>query len=289
VAIRETDANFGQWPDDIKAFDYAISLYDPARSFSFAVNNTPKLKKDVTEYIITQNSLVYDIAPVINLQDADEDVLKAIDRPTVPWEDIVKMTNNLRNNLPAEKFRKTELQCILGLPGQTVDSLINSYIKFFELGLVKATWTDWSFLPNSPAADPDYQKFWGLDIKQVYFAFDIHSVPDLATLYGELALGNSLTDKFYKMPMVVGHKTMKILDLWTARILVKKWDQMAARANLVEKYNSSQVRNILNKLKTQAVKEATAQYNIHQPHIDKYDMVVLGHYNTDTNLIYKGL
>jgi len=199
------------------------------------------------------------------------------------------MTNNLRNNLPAEKFRKTELQCILGLPGQTVDSLINSYIKFFELGLVKATWTDWSFLPNSPAADPDYQKFWGLDIKQVYFAFDIHSVPDLATLYGELALGNSLTDKFYKMPMVVGHKTMKILDLWTARILVKKWDQMAARANLVEKYNSSQVRNILNKLKTQAVKEATAQYNIHQPHIDKYDMVVLGHYNTDTNLIYKGL
>ena len=42
------------------------------------MNNTPKLKKDVTEYIITQNSLVYDIPPVINLQDADEDVLKQV-------------------------------------------------------------------------------------------------------------------------------------------------------------------------------------------------------------------
>ena len=45
VPIRETDANFGQWPDDIKAFDYAISLYTPTRTFSFVPINTPKLKK----------------------------------------------------------------------------------------------------------------------------------------------------------------------------------------------------------------------------------------------------
>jgi len=289
VAIRETDANFGQWPDDIKAFDYAISLYDPSRSFSFIVNNTPKLKKDVTEYIITQNSLVYDVPPVINLQDADEDVLKAIDRPAVPWEAIVKMTNNLRNNLPPEKFRKTELQCIVGLPGQTVDSLINSYVKFFELGLLRATWANWSFLPNSPAADPGYQKFWGLDIKEVYFSFEDRVVPDLELLYSELSSGTNLSDKFYKVPMVVGHKTMKMLDLWTAQILEKKWNELIGRVNLVEKYNSSQVRNILGKLKIKAIKEATAQYNMHQPHIDKHGIVVWGHYHTESKLIYKGL
>ena len=287
VAVRETDANFGQWPDDIKAYDYAISLYDPARNFSFIANNTPKLKKDVTEYLITQNSLVYDAPPLISLQDANEDVLKAIDRPSVPWEAIVKMVNNLKNNLPAEKFRKIEFQCIMGLPGQTVDSIINSYIKFFEIGVTKSTWFSWIFLPNSPAADPAYQKFWGLDIKEVYLPFESCGVPDLAKLYSELASGISLTDKFYKMPMVVGHKTMKLLDLWTAQILIRKLEDLTSRINLVEKYSSSQVRTILDKFKIQAIKKATAQYDVHQSHINKYGIVVWGHYHAETQFIYR--
>ena len=31
VQIRETDANFGQWKEDIEIYDYARSLYNPKR------------------------------------------------------------------------------------------------------------------------------------------------------------------------------------------------------------------------------------------------------------------
>jgi hypothetical protein len=89
--------------------------------------------------------------------------------------------------------------------------------------------------------------------------------------------------------MVVGHKTMKMLDLWTAQILAKKWNELTSRVDLVEKYNSSQVRNILGKLKTHAIKEATTQYDIHQHHINQHGIVVWGHYQTESKLIHKNL
>ena len=289
VAIRETDANFGQWPDDIKAYDYALSLYDPTRSFSFAAINTPKLKKDVTEYIVTQNSLVYGINPTISLQDAHQDVLTAINRPSVPWDDIVKMTNNLRNNLPYEKFRKIRLETILGLPGQTLDSVITSYIKFFELGILDASYYHWAYLPNMPAADPKYQRFWGLDIRDAYFSYDKINVLDLETVYSDLATGTRLDDKFYKIPTIVGHRTMPMLDLWSAKILVKIWNNLASREDLLKNYNSSQIKNILDELKIQAVTEATTQYDMHLPHINKHGIVVLGHYDQHTRTLWGGL
>ena len=39
VSIRETDANFGSWAEDLAIYDYAKSHYDPNRNFKFLVWN----------------------------------------------------------------------------------------------------------------------------------------------------------------------------------------------------------------------------------------------------------
>jgi hypothetical protein len=286
VPIRETDANFGQWPDDIKAYDYAISLYDPARNFSFVVNNTPKLKKSVTEYIITQNSLVYNEELSISLQDYHDTVLTAIDRPSVPWASIAEMINNLKLKLPTEKFAKIKLETILGLPGQTVDNIIESYVEFFRLGLTRATYQGWYFLPNSPAADVSYIKLWGLDIKEVYYVVGQQHVPSLQDLYSDLAANGKNVPNFYKKSMVVAHKTMSMLDMWITLAMIRKWNELNQHSTLVGTRTVDQARDILCKLKQLATKEANAQYHMYKPYIDKYNIIVWGHYHPESRTLY---
>jgi hypothetical protein len=286
VPIRETDANFGQWPDDIKAYDYAISLYDPTRNFSFVINNTPKLKKSVTEYIITQNSLVYNEELSISLQDYHDTVLTAIDRPSVPWESIAEMINNLKLKLPTEKFAKIKLETILGLPGQTVDNIIDSYVEFFRLGLTRATYQGWYFLPNSPAADASYIKLWGLDIKEVYYVVGQQHVPSLKDLYSDLSANGKNVPNFYKKSMVIAHKTMSMLDMWITLTMIRKWNELNQHTNLVSTRTVDQARDILNKLKTLATKEANSQYDMYQPFIDKYNIIVWGHYHPESKTLY---
>jgi len=287
VPIREVDANFGQWPDDIEAYDSAISLYDPARNFSFVVNNTPKLKKNVTEYIVTQNSLVYDQEISISLQDSHDDVLTAINRPSVSWESIVEMINNLRNKLPPEKFSKIRLETILGLPGQTIDSIIDSYVEFFKLGLFRATYHGWYFLPNSPAADINYIKLWGLKIEEVYYVIDKEYVPSLEDLYANLAANDKNVKNVYKKSIVIGHKTMSMLDMWITLKIITIWEEYNQKyPNLVDTHSPDQARNILNKLKKIATKNANTQYEMHKPYIDKYGFIIWGDYNPRSKILH---
>jgi radical SAM superfamily enzyme YgiQ (UPF0313 family) len=291
VPIRETDANFGQWSDDIKAFDYAISLYDPTRTFSFVANNTPKLKKDITEYLLTQNALVYKVPPKISIQDPMQDVLTAINRPSVPWEDIIKLANNLKEKLPPDVFSKTKMETILGLPEQTIDSIIESYVKFYEIGITQALYHQWTILPNSPAADIGYQKLWGIKTKCIYeFTDSLEiNIKSLDDLYYQLSQNEQLQAKhmnFFKTNIVVGHKKMTIVDMWAIKILSKKWKMLHKQLN-IKNQSLERIKNMLIKLKNDSMKEALYQYSLHKEFIDRYDFVVWGKYDPVENKLYK--
>jgi putative methyltransferase len=289
VPIRETDANFGQWSDDIKAYDYALSLYDPSRNFSFRVENTSKLKKDVTEYIVLKNILVYDDSyPKISLQDIDTAVLSAINRPSVSWETFVKMIVNLKNKLPPEKFKRIVIETILGLPEQTIDGIIDAYAKLFELGVVNCSYYLWHMLDNSPAADANYQKLWGLQIKEVHYIADgtTEYLPDLEQTYKKLAEGDTNIDIFLKKPIVVGHRKMTMVDMWAVSMIQRKWHTLNQQENLLEKYNATQAKNILINLLLESLKEADEQYNIHGKYMDKYGIIIWGHYDPVKKTLY---
>lgn len=306
VPIRETDANFGQWPDDIKAFDYAISLYTPTRTFSFVPINTPKLKKDVTEYLLKQNGLVYNVYPQIAIQDPMEDVLLAIDRPSVSWAEISAMVTNLKNALPPSVFSLTEMQTILGLPEQTIHSVVESYEKFYEIGVATATYHLWVILPNSPAADPVYQRRWGLKTKTVYQITDLlqagritkRSVgslnpsmidfESLGDLYHRVFQEKPGPDQlnFIKYEAVIEHKKMTTADMWAAHMIRNKWTEWHRQSKLESK-SSEDVKKMLTTLKNDSIQESMHQYNLHKEFIDRYNFIIWAKYDPVNNKIYK--
>ena len=167
VSVRETDANFGQWKEDIEIFDYAVGLYDPTRNFRFSVSNTSKLNKDATFHIMSTQAKKYNAPAVVSIQDFDADVLKNIDRPGLDYEQQVDFIKRLFVELH-DRTHLITIQIIIGLPGQTYESIKDTVIKTYELGITNHMIFPFAYLINSPAADKLYERMHGLKWKKTF-------------------------------------------------------------------------------------------------------------------------
>jgi hypothetical protein len=149
-------------------------------------------------------------------------------------------------------------------------------------------------LSNSPAADPGYQKMYGLRVIDAYQLVKPEGggefVDDLESTYKYFAENygkkDSAFDKFNKHTFVAGHRKMSMSDLWAAKILTRKWDDLNRRENTVEKYTTAEIKILLNEMLAEAVNEAAQQYTVHQEHIDKYGIVIWGHYDSSNKKLY---
>lgn len=277
IAIRETDANFGQWEEDIKIYDYAVSLFDPARNFRFIAWNTPKLKKEPAYHIIKNNIKVYNSSSKVSLQDVNTEVLALMDRPSMSWEVHADMINRLKAEL-GERGDQLELEFMIGVAGQTYDSVVDSLYKI---------WTDtksyntllhhWAFLPNMPGADPLYQKLHRLEWGKFYqSAGDITVDADsLDTLYQKLSR-QELVVGLYEETAVMSTATMKLVDIMSCQLFAL----MLRRAG--EKIHPSRIKNpepLFAKFKQQARQAAMANWNTVQPYYEKYGFIIRGSFD----------
>jgi hypothetical protein len=277
LIISETDANFGQWADDIKAFDYALSLYDPARHFKFKVSNTSKLKKDATEYFIRRSVEVYgDSNTCVSLQDIDETVLKNIDRPSLSWESHKTLLQSLRTNMPTQVIPTS---FVLGLPGQSVESFKDMLTKVISAGSDKILLSHWVMLPNSPAADPFYQKLHKLKIADVWIMnqdFDI-DVGDIEEIYADISGSGKMIHKMISGRYVTANRDMQYYDFLLVAAATREINHMPQR--LLINRSESQMKKILDIVFANAKRQVDSQMEFQQPLIDRYGFIVHGQYH----------
>ena len=284
IRLSETDANFGQWKEDIEIYDYAASLYDPFKKFRFPVVNTPKLKKDITEYLIRRNVQVYDYPPMISFQDLSEEVLKNIDRPSVSWEDHKILINNLKRDLTLDQFRQVRAQIILGLPGQSVDLIKEHVVQLLLAGVVHIHMGQWVLLPNSPAADKFYQKLHKLEFEDIYIIRRYEQeLPNLEAIYADTAGDRSIYGLSSAGKWIIKNKDMSHRDLIIATIIVRLFNAMPV--HLKENRTEKEIRNTIDRLHSAAIKQADEQIKLHQPLMDKYNITFLGSYNNFTKML----
>jgi tRNA A37 methylthiotransferase MiaB len=231
VQIRETDANFGQWEQDLEIFDYATSLYDPNRNFSFIPNNTPKLKRKSAYYIIRKVLDTYSdkILPwyPISLQDIDPVVLKAVDRPSPTVEQHQVMIKELKTECVSDPTDRLAAQVVLGMPEQTFDNFVDGmHTVWKKLGIRKFDVNHWSWTPNSPAAAIEYTKKYKLETVPVVYLklrlFLDEKIHDLDSLfeqvkkrfdYNHYFIDDLLMYKTHKMNFSDMHSAVKVLRL----------------------------------------------------------------------------
>jgi tRNA A37 methylthiotransferase MiaB len=290
VGLRETDANFGQWRQDIEIFDYAVSLYDPDRNFKFSVSNTSKLNKEATFHIMSTQARVYDSHAVVSIQDFDPDVLKKIDRPGLDYEQQIEFIKRLRDELK-EKSHLIYIQIIIGLPGQTYASIKDTVIKTLELGVSNHMIFPFAYLINSPAADKLYQAMHGLKWKKTFGLNGYNEsvdyedlsvdIDDLDQLYQQ-AKDNQLTSGVWATSTTIYQtSTLSFYDYICANIFITLVKQ--AQHKIVKNGITLDYKKLSKTIDSKVYRLADRYMQVHQPLIDKHGIYMMAMPSLDSD------
>ena len=154
--ISLTDANFGIYEIDI---DYARHLADMKRKYGYPkvihINGPTKVKlKNLMR--VYEELADADMIPhyQISIQDINEDIKKNVDRIDFAFSDQVEMFRKLQKR----KHLPIHIECILGLPGATIDTMKQGIDEISQTGLQYPIHYPWAMLPATPANDPEFRK-----------------------------------------------------------------------------------------------------------------------------------
>jgi putative methyltransferase len=112
------DANFGMYPTDLTFVDAVIKFRTELNvPFTFTGQQWSKVKKEQV-FSVANKLLHAGVISVlkVSIQDSHQEVLSNIERPDVPWEELVAHINTLRVQHPGVHI---VFELICGLPGQT--------------------------------------------------------------------------------------------------------------------------------------------------------------------------
>lgn len=213
IQIRETDANFGQYPEDLEIFYYALSLYNPKRNFKFTIRNTSKLKREIAHKMMLDQAIHYRRPIKMSLQDIDQKVLDNIDRPAIPWSTNSKLIRELYDGLPADKKYLLFGEIIIGIPGQTRQSVIDMCIELYYCGIRNIISYFWSFLKNSPAAEKEFSDKYSVKWITAYVPNRSFDLNEVESIKGYLKSGNIDANDWTKILTIDEHMTMSNDDI----------------------------------------------------------------------------
>lgn len=154
------DANFGQYDEDIEIVEYMAQKNIKENAQFKTDSNLSKLRKDnnlkIYHALAKGDLISKGWGFTFSVQDINDEVLKNIDRPDVGWDVHERMINELRESYPEIQ---SKIQFIVGLPGQTVQTIQESLSKITRLRNVRLSTFLNELLPASPASlNLDYQK-----------------------------------------------------------------------------------------------------------------------------------
>lgn len=168
--IKVNDANYGQTSRDMDITKFWAKI---RRKYQHAL--TPMeitwaklqkervyeifdfmLKEGFTDGPENQNIITW----TLSFQDVQKEVLDAINRPEIPWEEHKSYIQKLQNKYPDAQM-VTEL--ISGMPYQTPTSMLDTMKEVLSLN-VRTRWYHWVYLPNSPVGNKKYRDSIGIKI-----------------------------------------------------------------------------------------------------------------------------
>ena len=155
------DANFGIMKRDVEIAKYAASVKqkfgNPKTLFVQATKNATERAYE-TQKILHEAGLGKGVA--LSMQSMDQNTLKSIKRDNISLETYLEMQRRF-----AKQRVETYTDLIIGLPGETYDSLANGVDTLITSGQHnRINFQNLAILPNAEMGDPEYQKRFGMEL-----------------------------------------------------------------------------------------------------------------------------
>jgi len=280
VTLRESDANFGQWDEDLEIYDFAASLYEPGRNFKFISWNTPKLKKEAAYHLLKRNAELYNERITIHFQDINEDVLAKIERPSISWEGHKDLIARLKSELGPVKGANIDAQFIIGLPGQSFESLIESMYRVWkESDVHQFILANWVLLPNSPAADLFYQRLHKIKWMKTYFvngeSQSLTNIDNLEQVYLKIKNQEDL-NLFFESTISYSTADITYRELVAISILNQFIKDLYRK---IPNFNADKIDSIFESMVEKSRVSADHQWKEIEPLVNKYGFLVFGTYD----------
>ena len=274
ISIRETDANFGQWKQDIEIFDYATSIYDPEKNFKFLVWNTAKLKQNADHFLIG-NHETHGKQIVFTFEDTEKVCLEAMQRPSLPWEKQQEMIAKIKHRLGDERFhRATVAELMVGTPKQSIETFKENFRKILGEGIGGTILNHWALLPNSPAADPEYIKKHGIEfIEHKTFSGKDDERPTTPFSIEQLYSDAKQNPHFLSANFVYKTNDMDYTDIMTVLMVGFVLQEPLIKEKILSK-SKTNIDRVIEWAFKRCAKNAKEVYSQHKDCIEKFGYII---------------
>ena len=156
------DANFGILPRDVEIAQHIRKLYDETKSFSSLKMYWAKISKP--HMIDIGKALGHLTHAYVAVQSLDEKVLENIKRKNIRLSDLLDLIKKLK-----EYTSGARTDILVGLPGETYQSHLNSLEKTLSLGITQIFGGEIQMLPGADMDTKESRKKFGLKTKYRFF------------------------------------------------------------------------------------------------------------------------
>lgn len=157
------NANFGIIKEDVQVAEMVVAGAKRTGYPKFVDTLQPKKYTDkaiqISKMFAKQNLIK---KYVISIQDLTPDVLDNIKRTEITWDEHLQNFENINNEVPIG----VTIGTMVGLPGQSLTTLINDVDTLLERNVPYPSYAPWVMLPNSPAAKPAYIEKFKIDMSR---------------------------------------------------------------------------------------------------------------------------
>ena len=161
-AIVLGDANFGILPRDVEIAQHVRKLYDETKSFSSLKMYWAKISKP--HMIDIGKVLGHLTHTYIAFQSLDDKVLENIKRKNIRLSDLLDLIEKLKGYTYG-----AQTDILVGLPGETYQSHLNSLEKVLSLGITQIFGGEIQMLPGADMDTKESRKKFGLKTKYRFF------------------------------------------------------------------------------------------------------------------------
>ena len=161
-AIVLGDANFGILPRDVEIAQHVRDLYDETKSFSSLKMYWAKISKP---HMIDIGKILGHLTHTyIAFQSLDDKVLENIKRKNIRLADLLNLIEKLKGYTYG-----AQTDILVGLPGETYQSHLNSLEKVLSLGITQIFGGEIQMLPGADMDTEESRKKFGLKTKYRFF------------------------------------------------------------------------------------------------------------------------
>ena len=274
MVVSLPSANFGIFPEDLDIAKYLRKInFQNIRLTYMAKMNKERVYQ--IHKIMASYNKVYQVN--VSIQDFNQEVLDAIQRPEIEWAEHKVYLRDFRRDFPNHLVT---FEIMIGVPLQTPESMIDLLHGIDEVQRGEFRAYPWFLLPNSPGYNLEYQKRYGLKFHNILIPMQrgISADERIINKKNYVSMQQNEPDQFFRSELIRSSDSFSFAEFIEMQALLEIYNKNQQKTMVLERLQIPRVRRII-KQRCEQIAQEIDQTNMFAAYDDVSERFVhLEHY-----------